>query len=314
MVILTPPPSTRNRSFENLRADAFLLCLLCRVVPARSLASQPCSLYTANTTLLSFGNHRYSQETVQQIGKCQGNGMVATSPIKPPSCLATWQWQFNKTSLPSSISSYQPCCYLSASSADEFGAVLELQMLRASEALIPTVSLSEHRLISHASPLLKQYSICPGMQPKGNIAGDFTAQTIQQGGKWGGRKESLTHCELGILVRNCHYHVKYIINTFQRGGHGHAPSYALNPCKKQPQVSCCAVTFVRCSQVRVFSSMPSLHFGIYSSGSGSDSAQNTEVEPMHNVPVPQSCAQILLNTAAGDLLTNGSRSSSSQFC
>lgn len=95
-----------------------------------------------------------------------------------------------------------------------------------------------------------------------------------------GRRVSLTHCELEILIMNCHYHVKYIMNTLQSGGHSHAPSYAPNPCKPQPQGSCHPIAFFRCSQVRIVSSIPSLHFSISSSGPGSDSAQNTEVEPM----------------------------------
>lgn len=59
-------------------------------------------------------------------------------------------------------------------------------MLRTSEALIPTISLSEHRLfIGRASPLLKQCSICPELQQKG----DFRADTAQQSAKLGWKSE-----------------------------------------------------------------------------------------------------------------------------
>lgn len=130
--------------------------------------------------LLSFGNHKHRQETVSQIWKCCDNSM-AVAPHKLPLAL-----------IPVSSNSIGKTPHVRA--LTNLAAVLwvpmmmnlEFQMLRASEALIPTISLPEHRLfIGHASPLLKQCSICPGMQPKGSITGDFMAQTTQQSGNRG---------------------------------------------------------------------------------------------------------------------------------
>jgi len=136
------------------------------------------------TPLLNLGNHRHSQDALSQMfGRTE---------------VVAWEKNTLLHSFPStakknqthSESSYQPCCCHPGSSADEFGTVLELQMLRTSEALIPTISLSEHRLfIGRASPLLKQCSICPELQPKGSITGDFRADAAQQSAKLGWKSE-----------------------------------------------------------------------------------------------------------------------------
>lgn len=100
----------------------------------------------------------------------------------------------------------------------------------------------------------------------------------------------------------------------KRGEYGSAPSHIPGPGGLCTSGDLLSYSFFRSSQVGAFSPAPSLPSSISNSGPESDSAQNIQWSLCSHVSVPQSCAQILVNGAANDLLTNWSRSGSSWFC
>lgn len=125
-----------TEALRPFRADTFSLCLLHRVLPAPCKAHLSGSLSTANTTPLPLGITPTARGLHGRIGSARIIAPPSSFPQNLPQNLphpSTWQQQFNPQ--PPKRSSYQPCCYLQLP-AEEFGAVLQLQMLRASEALI----------------------------------------------------------------------------------------------------------------------------------------------------------------------------------
>lgn len=93
-----------------------------------------------------------------------------------------------------------------------------------------------------------------------------------------GRGASFTRCGRAELIVKCRCRVKHC-KCSSKSRVRSSPSYASHRVGLCTPGSFHPIAAFRCSQVRVFSSIPPLHFGISSSGPCSDSAQNSQVEP-----------------------------------